>query len=174
MASWRSAGAAWKEVSCSGLVPEAAEAQLRTIVRYDPQGETSVDDFFHQMLRMGDFAWELRNHRLEHLLHEPLGAAHRVHRWLTAAEGSCPPPPLRPGKDFVASLLVVNGTLECPPQEDPHPYQDFPSGHMKIWKIAKHTPCSQRIALGSPHKLSSTKVRLAIDRGEYKEGPRAI
>ena len=45
----------------------------------------------------------------------------------------------------------------------------FPSGHMKIWKIAKHTPCSQRIALGSPHKLPSTKVRLAIDRGEYKE-----
>ena len=50
----------------------------------------------------------------------------------------------------------------------------FPSGHMKIWKIAKQTPCSQSIALGSPHKLHSTKVRLAIDRGEYKEGPRAI
>ena len=46
----------------------------------------------------------------------------------------------------------------------------FPSGHMKIWKIAKHTPCSQRIALGSPHKLPFTKVRLAIDRGEYGEG----
>ena len=42
----------------------------------------------------------------------------------------------------------------------------FPSGHMKIWKIAKHTPCSQRIALGSPHKLPSMKVRIAIDRGE--------
>ena len=47
-------------------------------------------------------------------------------------------------------------------------------GHMKIWKIAKHTPCSQRIALGSPHKLPSTKVRLAIDRGEYGEGACAI
>ena len=45
----------------------------------------------------------------------------------------------------------------------------FRSGHMKIWKIAKHTPCSQRIALGSPHKFSSTRVGLAIDGGEYKE-----
>ena len=50
----------------------------------------------------------------------------------------------------------------------------FLSGHMKIWKIAKHTPCSQRIALGLPHKLSSTKVGLAIDSGEYGEGACAI
>ena len=57
-----------------------------------------------------------------------LSAAARVHRWLTAAEGNCPPPPPRPGKDFVASLRVVNGTLECPPQEDPHPYRDLPGG----------------------------------------------
>ena len=91
VASWRCAGAAWTEVFCSGLVPEEAEAQLRAIARYDPRGETSVDDFLHHMLRLGDFAWELRNHRLEQLLHEPLGAAARVHRWLTTAEGSWSP-----------------------------------------------------------------------------------
>ena len=28
----------------------------------------------------------------------------------------------------MASLRVVNGTLECPPQEGPHPYQDLPGG----------------------------------------------
>ena len=131
VASWRSAGAAWREVFCSGLVPEAAEAQLRAIARYDPPGGTSVDNFLHYMLRLGDFARELRNHRLEQLLRAPLSAAARVHRWLTAAEGSCPPPRPRPGKDFVASLFLVNGTLECPPQGDPHPYRDLPGG---FWK----------------------------------------
>ena len=118
VASWRSAGAAWAEVFCSGLVPEEAEAQLHAIAPYNPPGGTSVDDFLRHMLRLGDFAWELRNHRLEQLLREPLSAAARVHRWLTAAEGDCPPLPPRPGKDFVAPLRVVNGTLECPPQED--------------------------------------------------------
>ena len=59
--SWRSAGATWTEVFCSGLVLDDAEAQLRAIARYDPPGGTSVDDFLHQMLRLGDFAWELRN-----------------------------------------------------------------------------------------------------------------
>ena len=42
---------------CSGLVPEAAERQLRTKVCYDPPGGTSVDDFLHYMLWQGDFAW---------------------------------------------------------------------------------------------------------------------
>ena len=65
VASWRSAGAAWTEVLCSGLVPEAAEAHSGAIARYDPPGGTSVDDFLHHMLRVGDFAWELRNHQLE-------------------------------------------------------------------------------------------------------------
>ena len=51
VASWRSTGAAWTEVFCSGLVPEKAEAQLRAIARYDPPGETSVDDFLQHMLR---------------------------------------------------------------------------------------------------------------------------
>ena len=69
-----------------------------------------------------------RNNRLGKLLREPLSAAARVHRWLTAAEGDYPPPPLRPDKDFVASLRVMNGTLECPPQEGPHPYRDLPGG----------------------------------------------
>ena len=90
-----------------------------------------MDDFLHRMPGLGDFAWELCNHQLEQLLCEPLSAAARVHRWLTAAEGSCPPPSPRPGKDFVAFLCVVNGTQECPPQEDPHPYRDLPGGLLK-------------------------------------------
>ena len=140
VASWRSAGAAWTEVVCSGLVLEEGEAQLRAIARYDPPGGTSVDNFLHHMLRLGDFAWELRNHRLEQLLHEPLSAVARVHRWLTAAEGNCPPPPPRPGKDFVASLRVVNGTLECQPQEDPHPYRDLPGGFSRHLQDALFPP----------------------------------
>ena len=140
VASWRSAGATWTEVFCSGLVPEDAEAQLRAITRYDPPGGTSVDDFLHHMLRLGDFAWELRNHRLEQLLHDPLSAAARAHRWLTAAEGDHPPPPPRPDKDFVASLRVVNGTLECPPQEGPHPYQDLPGGFSRHLQDALFPP----------------------------------
>ena len=30
-----------------------------------------MDDFLHHMLQLGDFAWELRNHRLEQLLRAP-------------------------------------------------------------------------------------------------------
>ena len=140
VASWRSAGATWTEVFCSGLVPEDAEAQLRAIARYDPPAGTSVDDFLHHMLRLWDFAWELRNHRLEQLLREPQSAAARGHRWLTAAEGDHPPPPPRPDKDFVASLRVVNGTLECPPQEGPHPYQDLPGGFSEHLQDALFPP----------------------------------
>ena len=92
VASWRSAGAAWTEVFTSGLVPEDAEAQLSAIARYEPPGGTSVDNFLHHMLWLGDFAWEHRNHRLERLLREPLGAADWAHRWLTAADGDDPPP----------------------------------------------------------------------------------
>ena len=131
VASWHSANATWTEVFCSGLVPQEAEAQLRAIARYDPLGGTSVDDFLHHMLRLGDLAWELRNHRLEQLLREPLSAAARMHRWLTAAEGNCPLPRPRPDKDFVASLRVVNSNLKCPPQEDPHPYRDRAGGFSK-------------------------------------------
>ena len=140
VASWRSAGATWTEVFCSGLVPEDAEGQLRAIARYDPPGGTSVDDFLHHMLRLGDFAWELRNHQLEQLVRETLSAAARANRWLTAAEGDHPPPPPRPDKDFVAFLLVVNGTLECPPQEGPHPYPDLPGGFSKHLQDALFPP----------------------------------
>ena len=101
------------------------------MAHYDPLGGTSVDDFLQHMLLLGDFAWELCNHRLEQLLREPLSAAARVHRWLTAAEGDYPPPSPHPAKDSLACLRVVNGTLECPPQEDPHPYQDLPEGFSK-------------------------------------------
>ena len=93
VASWHSAVAAWTEVFCSGLGLEEAEAQLRAIARYDPPERTSVDNFLNHMLRLGDFAWELRNHQLKQILCEPLSAAARVHRWLTAAEGNCPPLP---------------------------------------------------------------------------------
>ena len=96
VASWRSAGAAWTVAFCSGLVPEEAEAQLRAIARYDPPGGTSMDDSLQHMLQLGDFAWEVRNHRLEQLLREPPSAAAQVHQWLTAAEGNCPPPSLAP------------------------------------------------------------------------------
>ena len=88
---------------------------------------------------------ELRNHRLEQLLRDPLSAAARAHRWLTAAEGDHPPPPPRPDKDFVASLRVVNGTLECPLQEGPHPYQDLPGGSRGTCK----TPFSHRGSSGA-------------------------
>ena len=140
VASWRSAGATWTEVFCSGLVPEEAEAQLRAIARYDPPGGTSADDPLQHMLLLGHFALELRNHRLEQLLREPLSAMDRVHRWLTAAEGDCPCPPPRPDKDFVASLCVVNGTLECPPQEGPHPYRDLPGGFSRHLQDALFPP----------------------------------
>ena len=140
VASWRSAGATWTEVFCSGLLPKDAEAQLRAIARYHPPGGTSVDDFLDHMLRLGDFAWELRNHRLEQLLREPLSAAARAHRWLTAAEGDHPPPSPRPDKDFVASLRVVGGTLECPPKEGPHPYKALPGGFSRHLQDALFPP----------------------------------
>ena len=140
VALWRSAGAEWTEVFCSGLVPEAAEAQLRAIACYDLLGGTSVDEFLQHMLRLGDFAWELRNNRLEQLLRAPHSAAARVHRWLTVAEGDCPPPAPRPSRDFVASLRLVNGTLECPAKEDPHPHRDVPGGFSKHLRGALFPP----------------------------------
>ena len=131
VASWRSAGAAWTEVFCSGLVPEGGGGAAPRHSPLQPAGRDFVDNFLHHMLRLGKFTRDLRNHRLEQLLREPLSAAAQVHRWLTAAEGNCPPPPPRPDKDFAASLRVVNGTLECPPQEEPHLYWDLPRGLSK-------------------------------------------
>ena len=131
VASWRSAGAAWTEVFCSGLVPEAAEAQLRAIARYEPPGGTSVADFLRHMLRLGDFAWELRNDRLEQLLREPLSAVARVHRWLTAAEGSCPPPSAALWQGLRSLTLCREWHPGVPTARDPHPYQDLPGGFSK-------------------------------------------
>ena len=71
VASCSSVGAAWTEVFRSGLVPEEAEAQLRAIACYDPPGGTSLEDFLQHILRLGDFAWELGNHRLEQLSANP-------------------------------------------------------------------------------------------------------
>ena len=93
-----------------------------------PAGEDR-GEFLKHMLRLGDFAWELRNHRLQQLFRTAHRAVSRVHRWLTAAGGHCPPSPLRPSRDFVASLRLVNGTLQCPTQEDP--YRDLPGGFSK-------------------------------------------
>ena len=79
MASWLSVGAEWTEVFCSGLVPEAAEAQLRAITRYDLPGGISVDELLQHILWLGDLVWELRNHQLQQLLRAPRSAAARVH-----------------------------------------------------------------------------------------------
>ena len=133
-----------------------------------------MDHFLNHMLRLGDFAWGLRNHRLEQLLREPLSAAARVHRWLTAAEGSCPPPPPSPGKDFVASLRVVNGTLECPPQKDPHPYRDLPGS------FSKHLPDDHRAQLhdrmGGPHSGRGVGAQMGpvVRRHARNGGPRTM
>ena len=140
VASWRSAGAGWREVFCSGLVPEAAEAQLRAIARYDRPGGASVDEFRQHMLRLGDLVWELRNHRLEQLLRAPLTAAARVHRWLNAAEGDGLHPPPRPGRGSVTSLRIINSILACPQQADPHPYRDLPGGLSKHLQGALSPP----------------------------------
>ena len=40
----------------------------------------------------------------------------------------------------MASLRVVNSTLECPLHEDPHPYQDLPGGFSKHLKDALFPP----------------------------------
>ena len=40
----------------------------------------------------------------------------------------------------MASLRVVNGTLECPPQEGPHPYQDLPGGFSRHLQDALFPP----------------------------------
>ena len=98
---------------------------------YDLPGGTSVDEFLRHMLQLGDLLWELLNHRLEQLLRAPHSGAAQVHRWLPAAGGDCLPPPPRHGRDFVASLRIANGTLECHLQEDPHPYRDLPGGFSK-------------------------------------------
>ena len=110
VAWWRSAGAEWTEVFCSGLVPEAAQAQLRAIACYDPPEGTCVDDFLHHMLRLGDFVWQLHNHQLEQLRREPLSVVALAQRWLTAAESDCPPPPPAPWQ----------GLLGLPPHRERH------------------------------------------------------
>ena len=83
-----------------------------------------MDKFLQHILQLGDLAWELCNHRLEQLLRAPHSAAARVHRWRTAVERDCLPPPLRPSRDFVDSLFKVNATL------DPHLYRDLPGGYL--------------------------------------------
>ena len=103
VALWRYAAREWTEAFCSRQVPEAAEAQLRAVARYDRPLGTPVDKFVKHILQLGDFALELRNHRLEQLLRTPHSAAARVHRWLNAAQGDSPPPPPHPSS-FVASV----------------------------------------------------------------------
>ena len=45
-----------------------------------------------------------------------------------SSRGRFTPPPPCPSMNFVASLRLVSGTLECPAQGDPRPYQDLPWG----------------------------------------------
>ena len=40
----------------------------------------------------------------------------------------------------MASLRIVSGTLECPSQEDPHPYRDLPGGFKKHLQGARFPP----------------------------------
>ena len=56
------------------------------------------------------------------------------------SEGRLPPPPPRPGGDFVASHRIVNGTLECPLQDNPQPYRDLPGGFWKHLQDALFPP----------------------------------
>ena len=49
------------------------------------------------------------------------------------------PPPCT-GRGFLACLRVVSGTLECPPQGDPHPYPDLPAGFSKHLQDALFPP----------------------------------
>ena len=39
--------------------------------------------------------------------------------------------PPHPPRNFSGSLCLVNGTLECPTQEDPNHYRDLPEGLSK-------------------------------------------
>ena len=45
--------------------------------------------------------------------------------------GQLPPPSPAPWQGLRSLQRVVNGTVECPPQEDPHPYLDLPGGFSK-------------------------------------------
>ena len=122
-------------------------------------------EFLQHMLRLGDFVWDLRNHRLEQLLRTPLSAAARVHRCFTAAEGDCSPPPPCPGGNFVASLLILNGTLESPPQEDlplPGPAAGFleaPVGR-SLPAMDHWTQLHDRV--GSPHSGRGVGARIEL------------
>ena len=174
VASWRSTGAAWTEVFCSLLVPEAAEAQHRTLARYHLPGGTSVDNFLHDMLRLGDFVWELRNQQLEQLPREPLSAVARVHRWLTAGEGDCPPPSPRPGRGFEASLCIANGTLECPLPEHQHPYRDLPRGFSKHLRDTLFPPWIIRRGSMTAREAGIVGAEWASELGRWCAATRAL
>ena len=118
----------------------AAEAQHCKITSYDPPGAASLDVFLEHMLRPGDFEWELHNQKLKQLLRTPHNAAARVHLCVTVAEGDSAPPSPCLDRDFMASLHLVNGTLECPAQEDAHPYWDRPGGFSRNLQGALFPP----------------------------------
>ena len=54
--------------------------------------------------------------------------------------GRLPPRTPRPGGDFLASLRIVSGTLECPPQEDSQAYREVPGGFSKHLQDALFPP----------------------------------
>ena len=160
VASWRSAGADWTEGLCSGLVPEAAEAQLRAIALQDPLGGKSVDESLQHMLWLKDFAWKLCNHPLEQLLRTPHS------RWPTAADSDRLTPPPRPSRRLVASLRLLSGTLECPTKEDPLPYRDLRGGFSKHLRAALFPPWFIRRlfddCMGSAHRGRRVGARVEL------------
>ena len=70
------------------------------------------------------------------------------------------PPLPRPGKDFMASLRIVNGTLECPPQEDPHQYRDLPGGCLKQLQDATDHRTRLHDRVGGPHSGRGVGARM--------------
>ena len=75
--------------------------------------------------------------------------------------GQLPPPtPQRPGGDFVASLCAVNGTLECPPQEDTHPYRDLSGGFSKHLQDALFPPWIIHDRVGGMHSGRGVGARV--------------
>ena len=87
--------------------------------------------------------------------------------------GPPPPPPPRPGKDFGAPLSVVNGTLMCPPQEDPHPYRDLLGGFSKHLEDALFPPCIIRRGSMTPWEAPIVGEEWAHEWGRWCAATRA-
>ena len=166
VASWRSAGAAWTEILCTGLVPEAAEAQLCAIARYDLPGGTRVDHFLQDTLRMGNSAWELPNLPLEYLLREPLSAAAWLHQWLTVAGGSSPPPSPAPWQGLRSFPLCLEWHPGVPAARGPQPVPG-PAGRFLEAPTRRPLPASDHRArlhdrMGGPYSGRGVGAQMGL------------